>query len=115
MRVGLANARLVWVLLVPSLLLLLGSLIGYGATLDQRVAQERLLGLVLAALLSVLAVWALQRAQPLVPVAIVALLGGVWVISATGAEVFRGPVGAVLTLLFRPLFGVLRTTDPVEI
>ncbi|HET6319230.1 MAG TPA: hypothetical protein VFG86_22470, partial [Chloroflexota bacterium] len=103
------------ILLIPGLLLLLGSLVGYFGTLDLQVAQERLIGVLLAAGLCVAAVYALQRARPLLAVALIALLAGVWVIAATGPEVFRGPVGNALTLAFRPLFGVVRVTDPVEI
>ena len=102
-------------MLAPSVLLLLGSTIGFLGTLDPQVAQERLIGLIVAALLSVLAVYALQRTQPLLTVAVLALLGGVWVIAATGPDVFRGPVGSVLSFVFRPLFGVVRVTDSVEV
>ncbi len=115
LRIGVVNMPTVGALLAPSLLLLLGSFVGYFGTLDQRVAQERLIGIVLAALLSVLAVYALQRTQPLAAVAMLALLGGVWVIAATGPEVFRGPVGNALSSVFRPLFGVVRVTDSVDV
>src|SRR5262249_13844878 len=101
LRIGVVNVPTVGALLVPSLLLLLGSVVGYFAMLDRGVAQERLTGIALAALLSVLAVGALQRPPPLGAVAMLALLGGVRVIAATGPEVFRGPVGYVLTSVFR--------------
>src|SRR5258708_4315384 len=41
--------------------------------------------------------------------------GGLWVIAAAGPDVFRGPVGALLQLVFRPIFGLAQVTDPVEI
>jgi hypothetical protein len=44
-----------------------------------------------------------------------ALLGGIWVIAASGPEVFRGTVGQILSVLFRPLFGLAQVTDPVEV
>jgi hypothetical protein len=109
------SVRRVGLVLAPSVLLLLGAAVGYFGMLDERVARERLFGLVCAALLSALAVIALQRARPLLAVAVVALLAGAWVIAATGPDVFRGPVGNALTVLFRPLFGLVRVTDSVEI
>ncbi len=102
-------------MLAPSLLLLLGSVIGFFWTLDAAVAQERLIGIVLAALLAVAAVYAFPRWQPLGLLSVVALLGGVWVTAATGPDVFRGPVGAVLNVVFRPLYGLLRVTDSVDV
>jgi hypothetical protein len=48
-------------------------------------------------------------------VAGLALLGGLWIIAATGQDVFRGAVGAVLTAIFRPIFGVVRVTDSVDV
>src|SRR5215216_3539312 len=116
-RSGVAahSVRAAGVLLAPSALLLLGSVIGYLGTLDLRVAQERLIGVALAAVLAAAAVYAFSRTQPLLAMAVLALLGGLWVSAATGPEVFRGPVGAILTPLFRPLFGLVRVTDSVDI
>jgi hypothetical protein len=57
-----------------------------------------------------------ERTAPvLMAAAITALLGGLWVIAATGPDVFRGPVGVMLQLLFRPIFGLAQVTDPIEI
>jgi O-antigen ligase len=105
--------------LVPCALLIAGGAIGYVFTLDARVAGERLLGLILASLLAVVAVTLLkgvERTTPLlIGVTVTSLLGGLWVIAATGPDVFRGPVGLVLQLLFRPSFGLVQVNDPIEI
>jgi O-antigen ligase len=115
LRVALASPVAARIVVGPSLLLLLGSAVGYLGTLDARVAQERLIGVLVAAVLSVVAVYWLRKAEVLVWVAAIALLGALWVIAAAGAEVFRGPVGAVLRIVFWPVLGVLPITDPVEI
>jgi hypothetical protein len=39
----------------------------------------------------------------------------VWVIAASGPDVFRGAVGGVLDLTFRPLFGRVQVTDSVAV
>ena len=44
-----------------------------------------------------------------------ALLGGVWVIAATGPDAFRGIVGLGLQVALRPVFGLARVTDSVEV
>jgi O-antigen ligase len=106
-------------LLVPCGLLIAGGAIGYTFTLDARVAGERLLGLILASLLAAVAVALLKGVERTAPLLIAAavstLVGGLWVIAATGPDVFRGPVGALLQLLFRPIFGLVQVTDPIEI
>jgi len=105
-------------LLLPGLLLLVGALVGLLGTLDSRVASERLIGLVSAAMLAVLAGLAVQRTtprRPLTGVAVLAMLGGLWIIAATGPDVFRGTVGTALTAVSRPIFGVVRVTDSVDI
>jgi hypothetical protein len=116
-------ARVGWLallpLLAPSTLLVAGALIGYPFSLDPRVATERLLGLVAASVLAIGALRGLRlvdRPAPLlVGVSIAALLGGVWVIAASGPDVFRGAVGLALQIVFRPVFGLVQLTDPVEV
>jgi O-antigen ligase len=110
-----SGTRLYGLALAPALLLLLGSVLGCLGTLNTRVAQERLVGVVLAGVLALAAAWVFQRYQPLVSLAVAALCGGVWVIALTGPAVFRGPVGTVLALAFQPIFGLIDLTDPVEI
>jgi hypothetical protein len=120
---AISIARVSWLgllpLLVPCGLLIAGGAIGYSFTLDARVAGERLLGLILASLLATVAITLLKgmerTAPPLIAAAVAALVGGLWVIAASGSDVFRGPVGVLLQFLFRPLFGLAQVTDPVEI
>ncbi|HLZ28953.1 MAG TPA: O-antigen ligase family protein, partial [Chloroflexota bacterium] len=111
--------RALWALLVPCGLLIAGGAIGYCFTLDQAVAGERLLGLVLTSLLGVGAMLGLRRIERPGPVLVtavaLALAGGVWVISATGPDAFRGLVGLPLQVLFRPVFGLARVTDSVDV
>jgi len=106
-------------LALPCGLLIVGGAIGYLFTLNASVAGERLLGLVLTSVLAAVALVAIQRSERpgsvLVAVSLVALLSAVWVIAATGPDVFRGPVGRVLQLVFRPIFGLVRVTDPIEV
>ena len=99
-----------------------GALVGYAFTLDERVALERLVGLVAAAVVSAAAALGLQRVGRPEPVlmatAVTALLGGVWVIAATDPTlqaVLRGPIGNVLAPVVRPLMGIVRLGDAVEI
>src|SRR5258708_39599816 len=80
---------------------------------------ERLLGLI-AARLGALAAWVgLRRVERptglLIGIAIGVWLAGLWVIAASGTDVFRGTVGVVLQVLFRPVFGLAQVTDPVEV
>jgi O-antigen ligase len=118
-RTSIVSRATIGLTAAPSVLLLLGALVGFLGTLDADVARERAFGLLGAGVLSVLAVVALQRTQSparwLVGAAALALLGSVWIISATGADVFRGAVGAVLSLVFRPTFGLFHVTDPVDV
>jgi hypothetical protein len=106
-------------LLVPCGLLIAGAAIGYVFTLDARVAAERLLGLVVTSILSLLSLlWLRKVERPgtvLIATAATALAGGLWVIAATGPDVFRGTVGLLLQSLFRPIFGLIRITDPIEV
>jgi hypothetical protein len=120
---AISFARVGWPGLLPLLapcgLLVASGVLGYMFTLDARVAGERLLGLVLSSVLAAAAVALLKGVQRpaavLVAAAITALLGGMWVIAAAGPDVFRGPVGALLQVLFRPIFGLVQVTDPIEI
>ncbi len=108
-----------WPIVAPCAFLLAGALIGLPFSLDSRVAVERLIGLVIASFVALLALLALRRVQRpaplLVTVALVALLGSLWVIAASGPDVFRGSLGSLLDLAFRPLFGLVDLTDPVEV
>jgi hypothetical protein len=96
-----------------------GALVGYGFSLDQRVALERLVGVIAASALAVLTYIGLRKAtRPnglLIGASLAALLGGVWVIAVSGPDVFRGTVGTALDLLVRPLFWVVTLADPIEI
>ena len=106
-------------LAVPCALLIAGGAVAYPFSLNASVASERLLGLVLAALLAIGAIPLLARARGhdalLVGVSLAALLGGAWVIAASGPDVFRGAVGGALTAMFRPLFGRAEVTDSVAV
>jgi hypothetical protein len=108
-----------WPLIAPCGFLIVGALLSYAFSLDQRVALERLLGLVVASLLAIVASIGLRHvARPaglLIGTAAVALLASVWVISASSPDVFRGALGERVDLIFRPVFGLVRLTDPVEI
>jgi hypothetical protein len=121
LAVSLASVSIsgAWPLAVPCGFLIIGGFIGYASSLDQRVALERLLGLVAASVLAVFASIGLRRVERptglLLGAATVALLASVWVISASGPDVFRGALGERLDSLFRPIFGMVRLTDPVEI
>jgi len=118
-HLGQSSAALLGPLAVPGLLMLAGAIPGYAFTLDRAVAGERLLGLLAASALALLAVLALRRLEQPAPlllaVAVLALLGSAWTISAAGPDVFRGTVGTILSALCRPLFGLVRLTDPVEV
>src|SRR5438128_792841 len=95
-----------WPLLLPCGLLVPGAVVGYIFTLDTRVAAERLLGLVAASVVAPAATLWLRRLKRttglLVATTIVALLGTLWVIAASGSDVFRGPVGQLLQVIFKP-------------
>jgi O-antigen ligase len=106
-------------LAVPCCLLVVGGLLGYPFSLDQPIAFERLMGLIVASLLAVAATAGLRRVEHptglLLGTAVLALATSVWIISATGSDVFRGTVGALLDVVFRPVFGLVRLTDPVGV
>jgi O-antigen ligase len=116
-------ARISWrdvlPLLLPGGLLVAGAAVGYPFSLDPPVAGERLLGLILASGLAAAAYLCLRSidnpAALLFAACIAASLAGVWVIAASGPDVFRGTVGAVPLVLFRPVFGLAHVTDPVEV
>jgi O-antigen ligase len=105
--------------ILPCGLLLLGSVIAYPFSLNAPVALERLLGIVAATALAVVALTWLRRIERpvrvLLPTAVMALLAGVWVIATGGPDIFRGTVGGVLDLIFRPLFYTVHLTDPVGV
>jgi hypothetical protein len=88
-------------------------------TLDVAVARERLVGLVVASALAMLAMAFVPRVERpaalLVATAAAAFAGGVWVIAATGPDAFRGIVGRILQVIFQPVFGLVQLTDPVEV
>jgi O-antigen ligase len=106
-------------LVVPCVLLVLGALLGYPFSLDQPIALERLLGLVVASLLAVAATAVLRRVERptgvLLGTAVAALVTSVWIISASGPDVFRGTLGGLLDVVFRPVFGLVHLTDPVGV
>ena len=106
-------------LVVPCGLLVAGGAIGYPFSLNAAVAGERLLGLVVAAALAVGAAVGLSRLRRgdlvLVGASMAALAAGVWVIAASGPDVFRGTVGGVLDRVFQPLFGLVQVTDSVAV
>jgi O-antigen ligase/polysaccharide polymerase Wzy-like membrane protein len=108
-----------WPLAAPCALLVLGAAIGYPFSLDPPVALERLLGLIFASLLALLAMAALRRVERpitvLVPTTVVVLIVALWVIAASGPDVFRGTLGGILDVIFRPIFGLVQITDPVSI
>src|SRR5258708_5657173 len=101
--------RDVWPLLVPGGLLVAGALVGYPFSLDAAVARERLLGLFVASAIAAGAALGLRRVERprpwLVGAAVAAWLAGLWLVAASGPDVFRGTVGALLQVVFRPLFG----------
>jgi O-Antigen ligase len=106
-------------LVAPCALLVAGGVIGYPFSLNAVVAGERLLGLVLTSMLALAAAVGLSRLRQgelvLVGASITALAGGVWVIAASGPDVFRGTVGGALDRVFRPLFGLVQLTDSVAV
>src|SRR5690242_12980050 len=105
-------------MLAPCGLLVIGAAIGYAFSLDQAVALERLLGLLVASLLAVFAYYGLRQVARCAPVllgaSVVALVVSVWVVAASGPEVFRGTLGSLLDVVFRPVFGVVHLTDDVS-
>ena len=113
-RINLAGA---WPVVAPSALLLIGALIGLPFSLDRPIAIERLVGLAAAVLVAIAAAIGLRHVRHpdgvLAGAAVVALGLAVWVIAASGPDVFRGSVGAVLEVLFRPVLGTVQLMDPV--
>lgn len=114
-----ANWQALLPLLVPCGLIVAGGCVGFLFTLDAAVATERLLGLIVGSIVAIVAMLLLRRVERpealLVAAGALAWLGAVWVIAATGADAFRGTVGAILQVIFRPVFGLARVTDPVEV
>ena len=108
-----------WPLALPCALLIAGALIGYPASQDQPVALERLLGLVVGSAVAILTFWGLRRVRSpsawLVGASVAAFIAALWLIAASGPDVFRGSVGVLLHAVFRPLFGLVQITDPVEV
>jgi hypothetical protein len=106
-------------LAVPCGLLIVGGAIGYPFTLDVPVARERLVGLLATTGLAILAMLGMSRmtrpARLLVALSVLACIGDVWVVAATGPDAFRGIVGSLLQRIFQPVFGLVRLTDPVEL
>ncbi len=106
-------------LLVPCGLLLAGGGVGFLFTLDAAVAAERLLGLVVDTALALVAMLVLRRVERpvawLVAASTLAWLGAVWVIAASGPDAFRGSLGVALQRVFRPVFGLARVTDSVDV
>jgi O-Antigen ligase len=106
-------------LVLPCGLLVAGGAIAYPFSLNAAVAGERLVGVVAASVLAAGAALGLLKARNtevvLVGVSIAALAAGVWVIAASGPDVFRGAVGSGLDLIFRPLFGRVQVTDSVAV
>jgi O-antigen ligase len=117
------GARLSWLgyvpLLVPCGLLIVGGCIGFLFTLDAGVASERLTGILVDSVLAGVAMLGLRRVERpaiwLLSASAAAWLGAVWVIAATGPDAFRGSVGQGLQLVFRPVFGLARVTDSVDV
>ena len=116
---GQLDTQRALVLLTPCLLLVAGGLLGYPFALDEAVGRERLLGLILASALAIAATLGLTRLkrvdQLLIGASIAALAAGVWVIAASGPDVFRGTVGNVLGPRFGPLYGLAQVTDSVAV
>lgn len=106
-------------ILAPGAFLVVGAAIGYAFSFDQSVALERLLGLIVASLCAAAALLVLRRLESprrvLVSTAAIAVLLGVWIISASGPDVFRGAIGAPLEVAFRPVFGLVHLTDSVAV
>jgi len=111
------NVAAAWPTLAPAVFLLAGAAIGYPFSLDPSVARERLFGLVAAAVLAAAAAIALRRFRrsdaALIVVSALAMGASVWVIAASGPDVFRGSVGGPLERLFSPVFGLVHLTNPV--
>jgi hypothetical protein len=120
---AMPGARTWWLgylpLVVPCGLLIVGGGVGYFFTLDAGVAAERLVGVIFDSVLAIVALHFLRRVERpgawLVSASAAAGLGALWVIAATGPDAFRGIVGVGLQVVFRPVFGLARVTDSVEV
>ena len=108
-----------WPIAVPCGLLVAGGLLGYPFSLDQPVALERLLGLIVGSAVAIVTFLGMRcvrsPARWLAGVAVTALAAALWVIAASGPDVFRGSVGVPLRAVFGPMFGLVQITDPVEV
>lgn len=113
------DPRSLWTLGVPWLLVVAGAAIGTPWTLNPTVARERLIGLALSGAVAFVALrWVGAVRQPtalLITASVVSLLVGVWVIAATGPDIFRGLPARFLDVVFGPVFGRAAVTDPIEI
>jgi O-Antigen ligase len=113
--------RTAWFLPIalPGGLLIAGSLVGYLFTLNEPVARERLIGLLAATVIAILATQALSkvhRPEPLLlGLAAIGGLGALWIIAADEPSIFRGPLGAPLGTLFKPLYGLVHITEDVAV
>ncbi|GAC1318661.1 MAG: hypothetical protein NVSMB2_13540 [Chloroflexota bacterium] len=108
-----------WTLGVPWLLLAVGAAVGAAWTLNPTVARERLVGLAVSGVVACVVLrWldAVRRPTPLlIAVSVTSLLASVWVIAATGPDIFRGVLGRALDVVFAPVFWRATVTDPIEI
>jgi hypothetical protein len=106
-------------LVVPCALLVAGGAAGYVFSLNPAVAAERLVGLAVVSTLAIGAMLGLTRLRRidklLICTAVAALAAGVWIIAASGPDVFRGVVGSVLDVVFRPVFGRAQVTDSIAV
>ena len=114
-----ASARLL-PLALPSALLVAGGLVGDAFTLNEPIARERLVGLCAAAGVSLAAMPLFERVQRaalvLVPTAVLGVTGMLLIAAIDSPQpLFRGPIGAPLDAVFRPGFGTIRLSDPVQV
>src|SRR5690348_6750451 len=102
---------------LPSAFLVAGALIGYAFSLDTPIASERLIGLVLAIGLGIAATFGLARPRRFAPLLVgasmVALAAALWVIAASGPDVFRGTLGMLLDKVLGGVFYRVNLTNPV--
>ena len=109
----------IWPLALPCALLVAGAALGYPFSLDHPVALERLLGISVAAAIAIATFFGLRRVRSpsawLVGLSGAAGVAAIWLIAASGPDVFRGSAGMLLRAVFRPIFGLVQITDPVEV
>jgi O-Antigen ligase len=114
LRISLAE---VWPIAAPAAFLILGALIGLPFSRDRPIAMERLVGLIAASLLAIAAMFGLRRMHSsgavLIGLSAVALAASVWVIAATGPDVFRGSLGTLLDRVLGGLFYKVNLTAAV--